>query len=478
VANVKTLIDDGRLDLYLDRTDVFEVMPGHYDELYPNLALFLKKYYETLDQDGNPANLLNELLTNRDVVSVRQEFLGFLSNELLLGKPYFEQFNDKRTALQFSNLLYRSKGTEYSIQQFFRIFYSVDVEVFYGRDFLFNIGDPIEEHLEYKTKGPESGSVFRYSFAGAPVAVYTREDDDSEWILMRQDIDYVQNFTEKAVEFLIRDQRDIEDNGYVGDKVADNEFYEYLAETGFLGFASEEEQTRVKLITTRSDTSVIGTSTQKRLTNAEFYQLFALMIQTEIGTEVWREAYKTFVHPSGMFLTNRVRINSKAKVRIRPRIEIPVPPIPPGIARVLSRKGRGKMSTSVTEIGPGPFGYRIRSRVNDLLRREFIHTSTGERLRIGSKLEPLAGKGWGNEYLTLHRANDINARRLDDTYITLSNQINTLDENIFTGQDSDGFGNPWLGNNDGSYPAPSRGYYLNTEGDLFLLTEDGYFIEV
>ena len=136
MANLKTLTDENRLDLNLDKYDVYEVMPGHYDQLYPNLANFLIAYYESLENEDNPAKLVNDLLTNRDVVSVRQEFLGFLSNELLLGKPYFEQFKDKRTALQFSNLLYRSKGTEYSIQQFFRIFYSINsfIEVIFHHD--------------------------------------------------------------------------------------------------------------------------------------------------------------------------------------------------------------------------------------------------------------------------------------------------------------------------------------------------------
>jgi hypothetical protein len=470
VANIKTLTDDGRIDLNLDRSDVFEVMPGHYDELYPNLALFLQKYYETLDQEGNPADLVNELLTNRDVVSVQQEFLVFLSNELLLGKPYFEQFNDKRTALQFSNLLYRSKGTEYSIQQFFRIFYSLDVDVSYGRDYILNVGDPPREHLEYVAKGAETGSTFKYTFSGAPVEVYTRDSAGLDWIVMRQDIDYIQNFTEKRVEFLQRSKRDIDEFGYV----ADTPFYERLAETSFLGEIGDSDHVRLKVITEKNDYSFIGSSTPKRLTNDKFYQLFALMIQTDVSVDVWREAYKTFVHPAGMYLAGRVQVNSMAKVRVRP-FTVMEPPEPPAPApKVFSRRGKGKMSTSVSELGPGPYGYVIRSRVNDLQRKEYQFVPNSEALLVGT--QDSDGKGWGHEYFTLHRADNINARTLDEEYITLSNTINTLDENVWIGQDSDGRGNPWLpGNID---VRPPGTFYLSTEGDLFLLTQNGELIEL
>lgn len=108
----KTLTDNYRRKLDFDKYHVFEVLPGHFDDKYPELTKFLIKYYESLEENDMPTEALNDLLLSRDIVVARQEFLTFIANELLLGKPYFESFNDKRTALQYSNLLYRSKGTE------------------------------------------------------------------------------------------------------------------------------------------------------------------------------------------------------------------------------------------------------------------------------------------------------------------------------------------------------------------------------
>ena len=59
---------------------------------------------------------------------------------MLLGQAYFEGFLDKRTAAKFSHNLYSTKGTKFSIQQFFRMFYGIDVEVDYPKKDVFTVG--------------------------------------------------------------------------------------------------------------------------------------------------------------------------------------------------------------------------------------------------------------------------------------------------------------------------------------------------
>lgn len=478
MANLKTFIDTNRLPLNLDRYDVSEVMPGHYDELYPNLTRFLETYYKSLEQDNNPAKLVNDLLTNRDVVSVQQEFLKFLSNELLLGKPYFEQFNDKRTALQFSNLLYRSKGTEYSIQQFFRIFYTLDVDVFYGRDFIFNVGDPVEEKIQYPTRGELTGSTFRYTFQGGLVEVYVDVGSD-QWVLLRQDVDYIQNFAEKRIELQVRplDQYGYPQDGFgFAGGIVGNPILTDLAENATIGYADAPMSERLRIVTVRSDNSTIGSSSVKRITNDKFYQLFALMIQTPVGVDIWKEAYKTFVHPAGMYLAGRVQIVSVADMGMTGGTLIDVPIIDNvPVAKVFKNIGKGLSSTDITERGPGPFGYEQRSRPNDFMR-ETYHWQHSDLLEIGTQ-DSDKEHGWGRQYLQIFRANDINARRLDDTYITLTNTINTIDENIYTEQDSDGQGNPWL---PGEIEIRPEDVFqiISTEDGVFIQTEDGRLISI
>ncbi len=71
------------------------------------------------------------------------ELLSYIEDELLLGQAYFEGFTDKRAAAKYSSTLYKSKGTKYSIQQFFRTFFNVDPDVVYTKRQIFNVGESI-----------------------------------------------------------------------------------------------------------------------------------------------------------------------------------------------------------------------------------------------------------------------------------------------------------------------------------------------
>ena len=120
----KTYDDLGRRELNLQHYDVVNVLPDHIVQNYPKLTKLLENYYDFEDQEESPTSLINELFTIRDITQTDLTLLSFVEDELLLGQSYFEGFPDKREAAKYSNTLYRSKGTKYSIQQFFRTFFN------------------------------------------------------------------------------------------------------------------------------------------------------------------------------------------------------------------------------------------------------------------------------------------------------------------------------------------------------------------
>ncbi|MEK9696789.1 MAG: hypothetical protein VW270_13595, partial [Candidatus Poseidoniales archaeon] len=252
-----------------------------------------------------------------------------------------------------------------------------------------------------------------------------------------------------------------------------------LAETGYIGFDADSAAVRLRIVTDKDTDSLIGSGTIKRLTNDKFYQLFALMIQTPVSTNVWREAYKTFVHPAGMYLESRVLITSVGKLGYgngmtgHTIISDPLlisEQVPP--AKVM---GKSLFSTDITELFEGPYGYLQRSRINDMERTEYPWTPSPDLL-VGNDSDV---PGWGNEYYDMHRADLIESRTLDDTNITLSNTINTIDENVYLEYDSDGNGNPWLPGNIDFRPIVNRyTAYLTNEDGNYIITEDGLKLEV
>lgn len=412
----KTLTDIYRRDLGFEEYDVEGVLPSHFDEKYPNLINFLKEYYRNSEQDG-PENDIKKLLVSRDIVQTKSEFLTFIASELLLGKPYFETFNDKRSALQYSNLLYRSKGTEFSIKQFFRIFYDVDIEVDYGRESIFNIGEVNKETLEYLGNGTITGNTFDFTFPNSQVIV-SIEDSSGEFRQMTEGKDYTVDFANQVVQTTQADSSiDPNDNSLT-----------YMATTGFL-----PEGQRLRIVSNRRVHTTIGSDvTDKRITDNEFYQLYGLLISTPISVSIWRAAYKTFVHPAGMFLSGQVEINSVFDLGLGIMPPAVIKPPPPVLIEqqanlMMKQSTKGLMTTNVTEVGPGPHGYRVVSRPNDAMHPRNIAQ-------------------WHTQYGSMADADDINSRTLDDTYADLSNVINTLDEGLWHSDylhpiDSDGNGN-------------------------------------
>tara|TARA_R110000764_G_scaffold198862_4_gene284142 strand:- start:1265 stop:2212 length:948 start_codon:yes stop_codon:yes gene_type:complete len=197
----KTLKDNNRRELSLqDHNSVKEVLPSYFIEEYPKLVSFLEAYYQFEDSDVSPSRLVSDLFVSRDITATDLTNLSFIEDELLLGQQYFEGFQNKRAAAKYSNTLYRSKGTLYSIEQFFRTFFGISPDVVYTKENIFNVGE---------------------------------------------------------------------------------------------------------------STSTIGSESLKYLIDDKLYQKYALLVKAPIPISEWKEAYKLFVHPAGMYIGGEVQIVSE-----------------------------------------------------------------------------------------------------------------------------------------------------------------------
>jgi hypothetical protein len=139
----RTLIDIGRREPNIREYVIEDALSQHIVESYPKFVSFLRAYFDFEETKESPSHLIQELFYTRDVTQTDLELLSYIEDELLLGQAYFEGFTDKRAAAKYSSTLYRSKGTKYSIQQFFRTFFNVDPDVVYTKRQIFNVGESI-----------------------------------------------------------------------------------------------------------------------------------------------------------------------------------------------------------------------------------------------------------------------------------------------------------------------------------------------
>ena len=137
-------LDKRRRHLNLREMQVENVLPEHFAQFYPKFIALLKNYYEWQDQN-DPNELLNHLFAVRDINETDITLLSFIEDEFLLGEAYFEGFGtedfEKRAAANFSNTLFRSKGTKFAIEWFFRSFYGLDADVIYPKENVFTLND-------------------------------------------------------------------------------------------------------------------------------------------------------------------------------------------------------------------------------------------------------------------------------------------------------------------------------------------------
>lgn len=203
------IIDKKRRKLNLHDMKIEEVLPEHFVSAYPKFISLLERYYE-FQNENDSTELLRHLLESRDINATDITLLDFIEDELLLGQSYYQGFSNKRAASNFSSVLFRSKGTKYSIEWFFRSFFQIDPEILYPKENIFKIGN---------------------------------------------------------------------------------------------------------------DESLIGPDSFRYLTDDQLYQTFALLIRCEIPLSKWRDLFKLFVHPAGMYLGSEVLLESIASLGLEEQPE-------------------------------------------------------------------------------------------------------------------------------------------------------------
>lgn len=245
-----TLRDNFRRDYtFTDNHQIEQVLPDYFKTEYPKLIKLLQYYNQFEDSDQSPGRLVHDVFLSRDISSTDLTLLSFIEDELLLGQSYFEGFQNKRAAAKYSNTLYRSKGTLYSIQQFFRAFFGITPEVRYTKEDMFIIGET--------------------------------------------------------------DSR-------------------------------------------------IGPESQKYITDDKLYQVFAILIKADIPVNQWREAYKLFVHPAGMYFGGQVLLEGVGNLgvsQLMPDFEATnVDPVVQGIATLDAPFTTTDLTGIVDSAGIGTYG--------------------------------------------------------------------------------------------------------------------------
>lgn len=120
--------------------DIHNVLPSHFLTEYPNLITFLEEYYVHLETTDEFVNLIYELRDARNPDLTGGTFINCLKAEFGSDFPNILPI-DNELAVKIFYMWYRSKGTEASIESFFRIFLNTEATVIYPRDNMLRASD-------------------------------------------------------------------------------------------------------------------------------------------------------------------------------------------------------------------------------------------------------------------------------------------------------------------------------------------------
>ena len=122
--------------------------PSFYKEEGPQFIAFVKAYYEWMETANNVTYQARKLPDYRDIDTTVDEFIVQFK-EKYLKNIQFDTATNKELLIKNSLDLYRSKGTERSIDLFFKLVYGTSAEVRYPADNILRVSDGIWETPVY-----------------------------------------------------------------------------------------------------------------------------------------------------------------------------------------------------------------------------------------------------------------------------------------------------------------------------------------
>lgn len=114
--------------------------PGFIREEGPQFVAFLKAYFEYMEQEGNPVNVVRSLKDNQDIDRTVDSFVEYFRKEFMINIPS-NVLADKRLLAKHIREFYRARGSQESYRFLFRALFGKEIEFYYPGDDILRASD-------------------------------------------------------------------------------------------------------------------------------------------------------------------------------------------------------------------------------------------------------------------------------------------------------------------------------------------------
>jgi hypothetical protein len=144
--------------------------PSRSEVLFPSyvrdggfeIVRLIKSYYDYLNEEGMPSHEINNMIANHDIDVVSDKYLSAIQLEVAKSVPESTVL-DKRRLYKIVSQYYKTRGSEQSVNGFFRIFFDEMVSVFYPSSQLFNTsGDKSQSSSQFVIQDGDYWQKYSY----------------------------------------------------------------------------------------------------------------------------------------------------------------------------------------------------------------------------------------------------------------------------------------------------------------------------
>jgi hypothetical protein len=151
-------------------------VPDYIKAEFPQFVLFLEKYYEFLDQDGEVNNVLLNASSFSDINNTLDAFIPSFREQYLQMFPKDSLITDRRL-IKFIREFYEAKGSEESILFIFRTFFNEHVDIIYPSTYVLKPSDGIWVNREkMRITTDDTISLDPFDLKGKRAKIYSHID--------------------------------------------------------------------------------------------------------------------------------------------------------------------------------------------------------------------------------------------------------------------------------------------------------------
>jgi len=277
-------------------------IPEYVQEYYPIFVIFVTKYYEWLEQGGNPQEIIQNIQLNADIDTTASSLATKFVNTYAPNLPQTSALNRSVLVKNFRDF-YRSKGSLKSFEFFFRAFFDDDITVKLPGDSLF------------RTSGGDW-----YVEKTLRVRAVTGNPRNLEHVTVQGTSSFATAIIEHAVQNYGLWDLTVQNRSLSGTFSSS----ETITGTYWVHTATTSISSQIVVQNTAAVNVAAGTqrgtrsqlSSDQVIQDSIYWQRFSYVIKTRITLDRWKDAVLEQLHPSGRNLFGEILLDNDASVAV------------------------------------------------------------------------------------------------------------------------------------------------------------------